>query len=200
MAHTYNLNAKFYPRDKRLFTDTNIFILVFWRINLLNPRMSYYRADYEDLLEMGFKFYANFDVIAEVINTVMHYEWDNAKGFQPTLLKDFKVFRDTTQGQKLLDATYEKVEKKILNHVEILDRTFDINDIRNMIVNDGLDCTDKMINKICTAYNVPLLTDDKDFRYTKLDILTRNKMIINERSRAIITPIINKEPLMKNSN
>lgn len=162
MAVTYNLYNKSYPQENELFADTNIFIFAFWKIKNHNPQARYYRADYVALGDEGFQFYTNFDVIAEVVNLVMHYEWDNAKGFQPTLLKDFKVFRDSTQGQRLIEQIYKKVETCILNHVEILDRTFSLQDIKDMIVNDGLDCTDKMINKICMEHNVTLITDDKD--------------------------------------
>jgi predicted nucleic acid-binding protein len=182
MAVTYDLYRKSYPKDKRLFVDTNVFMFVFfaeWGIQ--NDYTMSYMDAYEYLRSKGYRFYSNYDVITEVINVVMNKAWRNAKYKHPFLYEDFKLYRDSEEGQRIFNMTLERVQTQILTHIDIMDKTFSLQDIKDMVVNDGLDPTDKAIHAVCKKYAVTLFADDKDFRFTQLDILTRNRLILAEK-------------------
>jgi predicted nucleic acid-binding protein len=182
MAVTYDLYRKSYPRDKRLFVDTNVFIFVFfvaWYKE--NDYTQSYVDAYEYLRGKGYHFYSNYDVITEVINVIMNKAWRQARYDRLFVYEEFKLYRDSEEGQRILNLTLNKVQKDILTHIDIMDKTFSLQDIKDMVVNDGLDPTDKAIHAVCKKYAVTLFADDKDFRFTQLDILTRNRLILAEK-------------------
>jgi predicted nucleic acid-binding protein len=173
-----------------MFVDTNIFIFVYFStINRDVLKVRHYQRHYAYLRLHDYELYTNYDVITEIVGVLMHHGYDQYRStVSYSKYYDFKDFRDGIEGQSLLSATCDTIQSKILDHISILDKVFDINDIRRFVVPDNLDCTDKAIISICKQYDVILFTDDRDFRHTSIPLLTRNSTILSTAA-PVIPPV-----------
>jgi hypothetical protein len=129
---------------------------------------------------------------------MMHDGYDHYRStISYSRYREFKDFRDGIEGQRLSGLVCDIIHRDILSHVSILDKVFDINDIRRFIVPDNLDCTDKAIISICKQYDVILFTDDRDFRHTSIPLLTRNSTILS--TAAPVLPPVSANHQMNSS-
>jgi predicted nucleic acid-binding protein len=195
-GRVYNLLRGMYPAvGSELFVDTNIFIFVFFQSLKRNISPSSFRQShhyyrhYGYLHDHGYVLHTNYDVITEIVGVMMHDGYDHYRStISYSRYREFKDFRDGVEGQRLSGLVCDIIHRDILSHVSILDKVFDINDIRRFIVPDNLDCTDKAILSICKAYDVILFTDDRDFRHTSIPLLTRNSTILSTAAPVVPLP------------
>jgi predicted nucleic acid-binding protein len=184
-----------YPAVSReMFVDTNIFIFAFFQVLKEVPIGSssfryatHYQRHYRYLQAHGYVLHTNYDVITEIIGVMMHDGYDRYRSrVSYSRYREFKDFRDGIEGHRLQIQICDIIHSEILSHVGILDKVFDINDIRRFIVPDNLDCTDKAILSICKQYDVILFTDDRDFRHTSIPLLTRNSTILSTAAPVLL--------------
>ena len=92
---------------------------------------------------------------------------------------DYKQFRDSRQGKTILSDIYNIVKDRILEDFCVVGKSFSEDDIRDFLIVDSLDFMDKGILDICKENNFVLLTNDKDYKNSDIDILTCNRQILN---------------------
>ena len=173
MASNYRLEDFPQLADRNIFVDANVLIYLFWPTGQYSYEKNYARI-FRNLLRQGNKLFVDFLVISEVINRVVRIEHQKLN----STLK-FKDFRNSQDGKDALEDIYVIVKENILNHFIVLGKFFEKETIESMLVVDELDFVDKATVSLCAENCLVLLTNDKDFKYCGLDILTGNPHILN---------------------
>lgn len=173
MATRYRLQdvAQLIGRD--VFLDANILIYLFWPTGQQFFEQNYARV-FGNLLRQNNKLCVDFLVISEVINRVIRIEHQKINPVQK-----FKDFRNSQEGQEALKDIYLIIQNNVLSRFDIIGKTFSKQDIENSLIVDELDFVDKATVALCKENALVLLTNDKDFKNTDLDILTGNPVILN---------------------
>ncbi len=91
----------------------------------------------------------------------------------------FKDFRNSQDGKDVISDIFLIVQNDILSSFKIVGKSFNKSDIEGFLVVDQLDFVDKATVSICSENNMVLLTNDRDFKNSGLDILTGNPHILN---------------------
>ncbi|MDR0802319.1 type II toxin-antitoxin system VapC family toxin [Fluviicola sp.] len=173
MAANYRLNEVSQIRDRNVFIDANVLIYLFWPTGQHRYEESYAKV-FRLLLKQGNRLFVDFLVVSEVVNRIIRIE--NVK--VASTLK-FKDFRESEVGQSALKDIYTILKENVLNRFEVTGKAFNKMEIEGLLIPDTLDIVDKAIAIFCKESNFVLLTNDKDFRNTGLDILTGNSHILN---------------------
>ena len=174
MATNYNLQDYAQLSGKDIFVDTNILIYLFWPTGQHSFESNYAQV-FKKLLKQGNCFYVNFLVISEVVNTVLRSEY---RKLDPDQTQMFKNFRNSQNGKDVLNDIYLIIKNDILNHFKVIGKSFSKSDIDGFLIVDELDFVDKAIVSICSENNFVLLTNDRDFKNSGLNILTGNPLIL----------------------
>ena len=173
MAIKYQLQDVEKLTGKSIFFDANVLIYLFWPTGQYSIEQNYARV-FSRLIKQGNKLVIDYLVISEVINSVLRNE--NSR-IDPD--KKFKKFRDSQEGKAALSDIHIIVKNHILNKFFVIGKAFSKQDIENFLVVDELDFVDKTIVSLCKENNFVLLTNDKDFKNTDLEILTGNPSILS---------------------
>lgn len=173
MATKYKLQDVSHLNGRDIFFDANVLIYLFWPTGQHFFEKNYARV-FRNLLRQGNNLFVDFLVISEIINRIERIEH---KKSNPTI--EFKTFRDSQDGKDVVNDIYIIVENEILKRFNIIGRTFDKQDIQNYLVVDELDFVDKAIVSLCKENMLVLLTNDKDFRNTDIDVLSGNPKLLN---------------------
>lgn len=173
MATNYKLQDYAHLSGKDIFVDANVLIYLFWPTGQHSYESNYARV-FRNLLRQGNNLYVDFLVISEVVNRVLRIEHQK---LNPT--QKFKDFRNSQDGKDVISDIYLIVQNDILSSFKIIGKPFNKSDIKRFLIIDQLDFVDKAIVSICSENNLVLLTNDKDFKNSRLDILTGNPHILN---------------------
>ncbi len=173
MATNFKLQDFSLLPERNIFVDANVLIYLFWPTGQHFFESNYAQV-FKDLLKQGNSLYVDFLVISEVVNRVLRIEH---KKLNPN--QNFKNFRNSQDGKDLISDIYLIVKDEILKHFKIIGKSFNKNDIESFLTLNQLDFIDKAITSICFENNFVLLTNDKDFKNSGLDILTGNPHILN---------------------
>lgn len=174
MAERYDINRIAEIKDRNIFVDANILIYWNWASAGNEQNEIDYSSVYSELMKQENKLFVDFLVISEVINRIFRIEH---KKLQPAM--DYKQFRDSRQGKTILSDIYNIVKDRILEDFCVVGKSFSEDDIRDFLIVDSLDFMDKGILDICKENNFVLLTNDKDYKNSDIDILTCNRQILN---------------------
>lgn len=157
-----------------VFVDANILIYLFWPTGEKWYETSYAKA-YSQLLKNENQLYINFSVISEVINRIIRIEHKKYNEDQT-----FKRYRNSADGEEVLEDIYAIFDEVILPRFEIVDKGFNKEEIEDFLVYDELDFNDKAIARICQEQDLLLLTNDGDFKKTGIEIITGNRVYFKQ--------------------
>lgn len=180
MAANYRLQDFAQLAGRDVFVDANVLLFLFWPTGQHHFEQNYARV-FSNLLRQGNNLLVDFLIISEIVNRVIKAEYEKhllANSLTKTQLK-YKDFRSSREGQDALNDIYIIVKNDILNHFRVIGKSFDRQDIEIFLIVDELDFVDKATVSICTENSLVLLTNDKDFKNSGLDILTGNPHILN---------------------
>lgn len=173
MAAKYRLQDFSQVIDRDIFVDANVVMYLFWPTGQHHFENNYAKV-FSNLLKQKNKLIIDFLIISEVINRVLRNEWQR---IAPST--KFKDFRDSPDGLQTLDDIYTIFQKMILKYFEVVESSFSKTEIEKYFTLDELDMIDKGIVTTCKKYNFILLTNDKDFKNSDVDILTGNPNLLN---------------------
>ena len=179
MTKRYNHNQISSLTNKTIFFDTNIIIYIFWPTGSLHWEREY-SAIFGKLLKQNNKIATDFIVVSEVINRTMRTEYEKYlqdKTFTKQSLS-YKRFRDSGDGQDALKDIYQIINAKVLNNFHIIGKAFESHHIEQFLRVDSLDFSDKGIASLCRDNDCVLFTNDRDFLYTDVEILTSNPVLL----------------------
>ena len=167
-------------KDRNIFCDANVLIDVFSKVN---PESSSLQRDTSKIYSIIVKqknLFVDFNVVSEFINRthrIQFAEWEqfeNCKPRKENQKLDYKKdFRNSREGKNTLNDIYTKV-KTILNHLQVVGKAFQGDDLEHFLQLDELDFVDKAIKSICQENNMVLFTNYIDFKNSGIDVLTAN--------------------------
>ena len=149
--------------QKPVFFDANVLIYLFWPTGT-----KYYEENYA-------KAFNSLRKSGEVVNRVLRIEY---KRYEDNYQK-LKHFRNSDDGEEVLNDIYSLLEEVILPQFEITDRIFTKSEINDFLTYDDLDFNDKAIAEICRSEDLILLTNDSDFKDTDIEILSGHPTFFN---------------------
>ncbi|HCZ36712.1 MAG TPA: twitching motility protein PilT [Cytophagales bacterium] len=164
---------------RKIFFDANVLIYLFWPTGSQHWENRYSNA-YGNLLTQGNELVVDHLVISETINVAIRAEYRKhllANTLTEQVLP-FKTFRNSAEGQSVVNDVYLIVKHSILDLFTIVEKNFTKADIESFLTYDTLDFNDKGILAICKENDFVLLTNDKDFNTTEIDILTANSILL----------------------
>ena len=169
MKERYNGSNLDLIREKTIFFDANILIYLFWPVpGRKEPEL--YASIFSKLLSNNQTFVTSPVVLSEVINRILRIDWDNLTKKKVV----FKTFRDSEEGQEAQSDLNEIIKGKILPNFKIVDTIYDNEKVKELLSVDSIDFNDKMIVNQCLENDYILLTHDKDFKDSTVDILSMN--------------------------
>ncbi len=165
-----------------VFFDANILIYLFWptgrgQRNLENR----YAEIYGEILKRELNIVVNYIVLSEVVNRILRISWEEYLHINSIKKSEltFKKFRDTSEGVVAQEEIATIIKEAVINNFEIVTDSFSSSDIEEFLEVDKLDFSDKAILKTCISNDYVLLTHDKDYSDSEIDILTFNRSILN---------------------
>ena len=167
VAIRYNLTNIELLKGRKIFVDANVLIYLFWSTGRHDHEKNYAKA-FKKLRDQKNKMYVDFNVISEVVNRVARLEYNK-------LVQDkrrFKKFRDSKVGKAVFADIYLIVKERILKNFQITGKIFSKKDIESFLIVDRLDFLDKAIVSVCEENSYVLLTNDKDFQKTNIELFT----------------------------
>lgn len=173
MAIKYRLQDISQLQSRDIFVDANVLIYLFWPTGSYHLERAYATA-VSKLLKQKNRLYIDLFVISEVINSAIREE---KKKLQPNL--GFKEFRNSPEGVSTLEDIHTIVKDGIFSQFTFLGKSFTKEEVVNFLVVDTLDFVDKCILTVCKENNCVLLTNDKDFKSSDIDILTANPSLLS---------------------
>lgn len=169
----YRLQDATQLQGRHIFVDANVLIYLFWPTGSHHFEQNYARV-FRTLLTQGNPLYVDFLVISEVINRVLRIEH-----LKLNSNVSFKNFRDSQDGKDTLDDIHTIIKGNILNRFNVEGKIFNNQEMENLMVINDLDFVDKATVSLCAEKSLVLLTNDRDFKNSGLDILTGNPNILN---------------------
>lgn len=169
----YKLQEIHHLAGRDIFFDANILIYLFWPTGRHYAENQYAGA-FSKLLRQKNPLNIDFNVISEVINRIIRIEHQNSASHLP-----FKDFRDSPSGQEALGDLYTIINENILPYFNISEKSYSRKHIDSFLNVDSLDFNDKGTVALCAEKSYILLTNDRDFKNSGIDILTANNKILN---------------------
>lgn len=163
-----------------LFFDANIWLAIY------GPSPAYWAQApcsslFYKLIKNNIDIYINSLLISEVVNTWARLEFHQQRkelGFEPN---QFKMYRETPQFLDVAEDISINIEK-ILRWSK-RDSSLDSIDLEYIILKYGsgvYDFNDLVFGEICKINNLILVTNDRDFCITDVNILTANNLLLKD--------------------
>lgn len=180
MANRYSLKSIQTLPAKPVFFDANILLYIFWPTGYYPSWIKSYQKAFNEILKSKREMTVNFIVISEIINRAIRIEYDKYlnKNRIPKEQLAYKKYRDSSDGENVLQDIYNIVKNKILSNFNVIDKTFTKSDIVSFLNVTPLDFSDKAIGSICENSDCILLTNDSDYSCLDIDILSSNPKIL----------------------
>jgi len=179
MRKCYSISDISTLSDRQIFFDANILIYLFWPTGSQEWE-SKYSSIFGKLLKQNNKMVVDFIVISEVVNRAIRSEYQNFLDSNSLTIRDlpYKKYRDSNDGQEALKDIYLILQKNVIDKFDIADKSFDKKEIEKLLHIDNLDFSDKAIVEICKEQGFVLLTNDKDFAKSDLEILSSHPALV----------------------
>jgi predicted nucleic acid-binding protein len=175
--------------NRKYFLDSNVWIFALSNILNPNPKESVYIDFIGKLLEKEQVIYSHTLVVAEVFNAIARINFKNFKKnlpFDPNnqlnsqqidnldFKKDYRGSEDYMYHLSQFKSEFEIYSKNI----KLMDKEIDL-DIAYLVKNvDGnSDFNDYFFYELAIDLGLTIVTDDRDFDYKGIDILTENQSL-----------------------
>lgn len=176
--------------SKNYFLDSNIWIFALGNIANPNRRESIYIEFIGKLLDKELTIYSHSIVISEVFNAISRINFKNYKNnlpFDPNnrlsstqiekldFKKDYRGTEDYLYNLGLFKSEFEVYA----NNIKLIDKDLDL-DIGYLVKNvDGTsDFNDYLYYEMAIDLGLTIVTDDGDFDYQEIEILTENQSLL----------------------
>lgn len=172
MAKRYSSSDIHNLSQRSVFFDANVLLYIFWPTGSRWERQ--YSSIFRHLLHQKNRVVVDFLVISEVVNRAVKTEYNkylqenNVTGNELR----YKEFRDKTEGHEVLRDIFYVIDKNILSSFDVAGKVFSKSDITGFLNVDTLDFVDKGIEAICRDNNYVLLTNDRDYINSEVEILS----------------------------
>ena len=165
--------------EDKFFFDANIWLYLFCPVGNYN---SYTVKKYSDFFLKAIisksKIYTSSMIISEFFNTYTRIEFNKKKSENPKIYKNYKSdFRNTVEYIELSDGIIEIIKSKILKKAIKINDSFNKIDIDNILKSgSNFDFNDNYFLEICKKNKFKIVTHDKDFLNSDVEIITALKI------------------------
>lgn len=179
MSAKYDLPQISTLAGRKIFFDANVLIYLFWPTGSQQWENRYSSA-YGSLLTQGNELVVDYLVISETINVAIRAEYKKHLLANTLTEQDlpFKNFRNSPNGQSVVNDVYLIVKHSILEMFTVVEKDYTRAEVESFLIYDTLDFNDKGVLAICKENDFVLLTNDKDFKTSEIDILTANSILL----------------------
>ena len=171
---------KFTANDN-LLLDANVWLFLYCPHgdpNAYGPRV--YSAAFKNIISAKSRVYVNSTVLGEFVNRYCRlvHELMLAKDAAP---RDFKRFRKTVHFQKVARAVADAAQRVLKDATPIDDdfASLDVGKILADFETSRNDFNDLLIAEVCGRRKLTLVTDDEDFLFSGIPVLTANVLLAN---------------------
>lgn len=168
-------------KARGVLVDANVLLYLFWSTGQYVFE-SNYASVFRNLLRQGNTLYTDFLIISEVVNRAIRTEYEKyllLNNFRSHNYR-FKEFRSGNAGKEAIEGIYITVKTQILTRFEVAGVGFSKMDIDAFLMVDTLDFVDKALERTCMQFGWVLLTNDRDFKHSDIDILSANPQIFSQ--------------------
>jgi predicted nucleic acid-binding protein len=172
------------PKEEdKFFFDANIWMYLYCPLgNYKKKIIEKYDGFLKRIIENKASIILSSLVLSEFFNAYLRLEFNILKGNEPDKYKDFKKdFKGSKDYQKLMIDIKSTCKNHILKLGKRVDDKFSALDIDRFLKNIELhDFNDKYYISLAEYEGLKIVTNDKDFRKTKIDIpiLTANRRLL----------------------
>lgn len=161
-----------------LFFDANVLLYLFFTTASAPHWQKAYSKIFRELLNTGQnKLVIDAMVTSEVINRALREEHKLFMAKNGDI--SFKNYRNSPDGKNTLKQIYDIFDQIILPRFFIGGKIYDKKEIEDLLRIDSLDFNDKLLCKLCEDKKYILITNDKDFVSSNIDILSANPELQN---------------------
>lgn len=171
---------RFHPKyDDEFLFDTNIWLAVYGPFPSNHWTTKEYSSFLKKLMSSECKIYTNTMIISEFINVWARLEFHQRRinlGLSP---KEFKIFRGMPDFQNIAYEIAQNV-RKILNIAELLDDgicKLNVASIIKEFEKGDSDFNDIVFKEFCQNNKLIFVTNDADFNYNSINIVTANNKL-----------------------
>ncbi|WP_165175255.1 type II toxin-antitoxin system VapC family toxin [Desulfovibrio sp. ZJ369] len=175
----YDLSSYVFRSGEKILLDTNIWLYLFPApAGYPKKFVSHYSTAFARLIKAKAQPVLSPIVLSEYLNRYIRIEW---QGCYQTKYRDFKNFRKSTDFTQVA-ASMKVFAQKILQSCQVHDlaaNALNLQQSLNEFVMGNIDFNDAVLVDICKQLNFKLMTNDSDFQYGGIEILTTNPTLLN---------------------
>ena len=181
----YDLAKYNFKPKERILLDANIWILLQSFLSTasdekLDGRFVKYSAVFYKLVKSKAIIFIDLLVLNEYLHHYTRVEWRNHRENYPKKYPKYKNFRDSDEFQNAI-STASQFARKIIElgklHSIPADK-INISQALDSFSSGGIDFNDAILTDICKQSNFKIITDDVDFKYGGIDVLTLNSKLL----------------------
>lgn len=176
MNEIKDISSYSFSKDDQLFLDANIWLSVYGPMAYKRSRALIYSNAIRDIRRASCFVFVDVLIISEFINTYARWEHKQSSSRK----KNFKDFRKSSDFAPIAkDITANA--KRIIKQCQRCSSNFTGVDIEALLTEfekGDSDFNDQIFSEICKDKGLVLVTDDADFKGSKLTILTANSSLL----------------------
>ncbi len=175
----YDLASYSFVSGEQILVDTNIWLYLFPAPGNPPPRYAQqYSSAFLNLVNVKAQPILDTMVLSEYLNRYCRIEWE---GNYKSQYLTFKQFRKSADFQAIASSA-KTFAGRILNFCQIHSVSPDELDLNQALVDFAsgqTDFNDSILVDICKKRNLKLMTNDGDFQYGGIEVLTTNPRLLN---------------------
>jgi len=158
-------------KDREVFFDTNVLLLIFHEDYRNDPRSDKYKKLFMKILTRRMEIFVNEIVLSEFYSFALRCERDKSN------FPSVKAFRNSEAGIEAREEIFGYM-KAMLRQLQYIPSNLSLTEMTNQFTVDSLDFNDKLIAETCRKNNFVLVTDDADYVDAEIDVLSANTVMV----------------------
>lgn len=174
----YDLFSYVFDSGEKILVDTNIWLYLFPAPG--NPKSSFasqYSTAFARLVQAKAQPILDPMVLSEYLNRYCRLEWE---GHFKSIYPNFKDFRQSSDFPPVVSSAHT-FASRIISFCQVHSipaNELDLNQALADFVSGQIDFNDALLVDICKRQNFKLMTNDRDFLYGGIEVLTTNPRLL----------------------
>lgn len=173
----HNLSTYVFSKEECVLVDTNIWLYLYPAPSEPSKGYIRYSVAIKNIMTSGAKIFIDYHILSEYINRYLRIEWNaqHKKNY-----RNFKDYRNSNIAKPVIDGVITNV-KRILSFCTLTALPADtlcIDNILNTMSLKNVDFVDAILTDICRTHNLKLLTNDSDFKFGGIEVITSNYSLL----------------------
>lgn len=180
----FSLEAVEEIQNEKIFPDTNVWVYLFCPIaSVREDIVKQYSRAFSVLLKSTNEFYTDRSILSEFINRYLRIAFNTYKtlNYKPRSFDFKRAYKQTEDFKLTISLITSTIENKILKRAHMVSSDYGADTMLEMLhqmEHREMDLNDLHIERLCLENDLILLTNDKDFQNSPIDILSGNPHLI----------------------